>query len=470
MGETGNDRYDVVIIGAGIGGLVCGCYLAKAGMKVLVVEQHNKPGGYCTSFQRKGFSFDAAANALGSFKDGVLGAVFQDLDLHSLVNIRRYNPTGRVVTKQGTFTFWNDVKDTVHELIAAFPDEGENISRFFGAFTQPDPHFIFSLRHRTLKNLMDVYVQSETLKTVFSCPLFMSTGVVPSKLSAVLAFSVIKEFVLDGGYHPEGGMQALSDAFAARYATLGGDLRLSCKAEKIITHNRKIEGVVLADCGYIKSPRVVSNIDARQTFLHLLEPGLVPLALKNDLASMIPTESLFLLYLGLNGEVAALPEPCVNTWVLSSDMHGSRGADSISWNIERTPGYLLHLSPDKRSLTAVTFAPFETKQYWKDHKHEIAARFLRRIESDMNSSLSAHVVLREAASPQTLYRYTSNAGGSAYGWLGIPSQIARFELQKPSFVEGLYLAGHWSTIGMGIPGVAYSGRDTALRIIRGQNR
>ena len=49
------NKYDVIIIGAGIGGLTCGCYLAKAGLKVLIIEQHNKPGGYCTSFERKGY-------------------------------------------------------------------------------------------------------------------------------------------------------------------------------------------------------------------------------------------------------------------------------------------------------------------------------------------------------------------------------------------------------------------------------
>ena len=57
MTLSGKAAYDAIIIGAGIGGLVCGCYLAKAGMKVLIAEQHSQPGGYCTSFQRKGFSF-----------------------------------------------------------------------------------------------------------------------------------------------------------------------------------------------------------------------------------------------------------------------------------------------------------------------------------------------------------------------------------------------------------------------------
>ena len=43
--EPKSDRYDVVIIGAGIGGLICGCYLAKANLKILILEQHYKPGG-----------------------------------------------------------------------------------------------------------------------------------------------------------------------------------------------------------------------------------------------------------------------------------------------------------------------------------------------------------------------------------------------------------------------------------------
>lgn len=57
---SNKDMYDAIIIGAGISGLVCGCYIAKAGMKVLIAEQHYKPWGYCTSFKRQGFTFDVA--------------------------------------------------------------------------------------------------------------------------------------------------------------------------------------------------------------------------------------------------------------------------------------------------------------------------------------------------------------------------------------------------------------------------
>jgi 2-polyprenyl-6-methoxyphenol hydroxylase-like FAD-dependent oxidoreductase len=60
---TLKDRYDVIVIGAGIGGLTCGALLAKKGLSVLVAEQYSRPGGYCTSFQRKGFTFGTGFDA-----------------------------------------------------------------------------------------------------------------------------------------------------------------------------------------------------------------------------------------------------------------------------------------------------------------------------------------------------------------------------------------------------------------------
>lgn len=99
MSRRSSEEYDAIIIGAGIGGLVCGCYLAKAGMKVLICEQHHKPGGYCTSFKRKGFTFDAAAHCFGSYrKDGFVRRIFNDIGINEKVKILRYNPSDIVIT------------------------------------------------------------------------------------------------------------------------------------------------------------------------------------------------------------------------------------------------------------------------------------------------------------------------------------------------------------------------------------
>jgi phytoene dehydrogenase-like protein len=76
------DKYDVVFIGAGIGGLICGAFLAKEGLSVLVAEQHSKPGGYCTSFQRKGFTFDTGFDGVtGAEKGGMINNFLEELGL-----------------------------------------------------------------------------------------------------------------------------------------------------------------------------------------------------------------------------------------------------------------------------------------------------------------------------------------------------------------------------------------------------
>jgi phytoene dehydrogenase-like protein len=93
MLKANKDSYDAIIIGAGISGLVCGCYLAKAGMKVLIAEQHFKPGGYCTSFKRKEFTFDAAAHSIGGLTMyGNLAKIFEELGIDQKIKIKKYDP------------------------------------------------------------------------------------------------------------------------------------------------------------------------------------------------------------------------------------------------------------------------------------------------------------------------------------------------------------------------------------------
>jgi len=70
-------KYDAIIIGAGMGGLVCGNLLDYKGYKVLIVEKNFVPGGYCTNFTRKGYTFDAAVHFFNGCEPG--GMVFEIL-------------------------------------------------------------------------------------------------------------------------------------------------------------------------------------------------------------------------------------------------------------------------------------------------------------------------------------------------------------------------------------------------------
>lgn len=184
MVKDDKDIYDAVIIGAGVSGLVCGCYLAKAGMKVLIAEQHFKPGGYCTSFKRKGFTFDAAAHSFGSYREGGnMNRVFKELDLDKRLKIKRYDPSDIIITPDYKISFWNDLNKTIKELQEAFPHETK-IREFFDFMSSPKPAEIAALRNKTFKDLLDRYFTDNRLKTILSIALLINGGLPPSLLTA----------------------------------------------------------------------------------------------------------------------------------------------------------------------------------------------------------------------------------------------------------------------------------------------
>lgn len=301
MPNPNSKTYDAVIIGAGIGGLVCGCYLAKAGLKVLICEQHNKPGGYCTSFKRQGFTFDAAPHCFGSYREnGVMRKILADIEVDKRLNVIRPDPTDVIVTSDYQIPFWNDLEKTLYEFQAIFPKESNNIRNFFDFLLDTDPKSFSKMRSLTFQNLIDQYFKDDRLKSIISWPLLAIGGLPPSLMAAFVGAKLYSEFFFDGGYYPNGGMQALPDALAERFQEFGGDLRLSCLVKKIRVKDEKIIGVITEKDGLIFSKYVISDCDARQTFLKLLRKEKMQISFYQFLNKMVPTISNFILYLGID--------------------------------------------------------------------------------------------------------------------------------------------------------------------------
>jgi len=467
MLKVEKDIYDVVIIGAGMSGLVCGCYLAKAGMQVLIAEQHFKPGGYCTSFKRQNFTFDAAAHSFGGYReDGIVRKVFNDLEISKRLKITRYDPSDIIITPDYKISFWADLDKTINDFQRAFPDESHKISDFFHFLIQPTPQFLAQTRSWTFNNLLDKYFKNDKLKAILSFPLFGNGGLPPSLMSSFIGVKIFREFLLDGGYYPEAGMQTLPNVLAERFKEFGGELRLSCPVKKIRVNVDKVMGVDLENDGFIQSKQVVSNCDARQTFLKLLGKKIVNENLLNKIQRMTPSPSMFILYLGVNQNFDKLPNPGINVWFLSQYNLDNAYLSVQKGDLNNLGRYMVHVLPDNKSVLAFLNVSFKNKKYWDDNKKKFSESFLNVIEKNTIPELSKNLVHCEAATPHTLYRYTLNYKGAAYGWASIPSQLADSDFKKPSFIQGLYITGHWSTQGLGISGVIYLGYDTANLIIK----
>jgi phytoene dehydrogenase-like protein len=271
-------------------------------------------------------------------------------------------------------------------------------------------------------------------------------------------------------YVPQGGMQELSNVIVARFQDMGGELWLSSLVKKICVQNGSVTGVIINNKDFIPSTYVISNCDARQTFLDLLGNDAVDDGFNRQLASMIPTMSNYILYLGMSAGFDPPLNPgtfyyYLNDYDVESAYEAIYRGDHSDYN-----GFAIRISPDRSTIYTGMPANYKSPQYWKRHKYEMLERFISKVEETAIPGLSQYIMYKDAATPSTLRRYTLNYHGASYGWAGTPSQIILSSFRKPSFIRNLYLVGHWTTFGVGISGVAYVGYDTAISIVKRANR
>lgn len=459
-------RYDAIIIGAGISGLICGCSLAKAGMKVLIVEHHDKPGGYFTSFRRKGFLFDAAAHCFGNYREGgYVRKILTELGVDKIQKIQRFDPSDIIVTPDFKINFWNDIKTTIADLSKIFPAEKDNIINYFNFFSSSKQSEFTKLKAKTFSSFLQAFFADERLINTIALPVLGYGGLPPSLMHAFNGAKIFNESVIDGGYYPEGGIQNLPDALEHVLKENGGEVLYRHSVEKILLENNAVAGVKLDSNDCRVSDCVVSACDMTQTFLKFLGEEAVGKDVHALLKNMIPSLSTFILYIGIDKPFEGLPPRGTSTWYLPYYDLNAIYDQMLQCNFNKSGMYMVRASPDHKTLLAYTNAPFNTEAFWKKEKKQVAEDFLGRVEKLM-PNLRRHIVYFDAATPATLYRYTLNHRGAAYGWASTPSQMFVPGLRQISTVQGLFLAGHWTGIGAGLPGALYSGAETARRILR----
>jgi len=465
MPKANKNTYDAIIIGAGISGLICGCYLAKAGLKVLLAEQHDKPGGYFTSFKRRGLLFDAAAHSFGNYREGGhVRKILTELNIDKRLKIERSDPSDIVITPDYRLVFRNNIEDTIANLSSNFPKEKNNIVNYFKFLTSASQSEFVKLKDKTFKSLLNDFFNDEQLINSLAFPVFGSGGLPHTLMDAFIGTKIFSEFILDGGYYPEGGIQSLPNAMAQVIQQHNGEILYSRLAKKILCKNNNIIGIELDSKELFFSKYVVAACDITQTFKKLIGSDLVDKKTISYLNHMTPSISTFILYIGIDRPFNELPEAGTNIWYLPHYNLDEIYQQMQKCNFDKT-GYLLRVSPNKKTILAFFGAPFKTSLFWKQNKRKIAEDFLQRIEKVI-PNLKKHIVFFDAATPRTFYKYTLNHKGAAFGWAKIPSQAFDPALSKTTFINGLYLTGHWTSIAFGMPGTCYSGLDTAKRILR----
>lgn len=457
-----DNMYDVVIIGAGIGGLVCGCYLAKHAKKVIILEKNDHPGGCCTSFVKNGFRFDAAAHSLGGMSpNGPIGRVLTELEIKD-IGLYRTNPAYILQIDGYRLNIWNNFLKTIDTLKQDFKRERKAIEEFFKFTGEATLLSLVKLKNLSFPKFLDQYFTNEKLKSILYSPLLGNTGVDPLKISTFTAIKFYQQYIFDGGYHLEGGMQALPDLLMKKFCELGGEMKLSTKVDKILIEHNTVIGVK-AEYKIYHSRIVVSNIDSRETFFSLigaevLEPKIVDL-----LNSLRPSSSMYACYIGFKKNTNCDLRPEITHWFIR-DYDIKKVYRNIH-DCKLTFDWLaIRLSKDKKNLQVFTIAPLMNETYWCNNDI-FWKEGLREKISTIIPNFSDLVDFFLTANPNTIMRWTANYNGATCGWESTPDQFSLLGLSQGTFIKNLYLVGHWTTKTLGIPGVANIGKSTASIIL-----
>jgi phytoene desaturase len=481
--------YDVVVIGAGVGGLVCANLLAREGLSVLLVEQHYMVGGYCSTFRRGGYTFDAASH------------------FYPLLG----NPetiTGRLLAELGATCGWvkMDPVDTFHFpdgsrfavpadfdayralLDAEFPAAKEHLVRFFEEvreayllgllryFRERRPPALERYRHLTVAEVLDRHFDDRKLKLLLTAD-SPHWGAPPSRTSFVFD-SMLRISYFLGNYYPEMGSQAFVDDLARCFEEAGGHILMSTRVDRIVTSGgpgARVEGVEMkTDRGRlegrwrVKTGTVVSNADLAQTLDRLLE-GPAAAAYRESMRGLRPSQSCFLTHVGLSG-------------VPRSDLEQAQGYYWRSWDAEEAGGeglwckifvptlYEPRMAPQGGQvviLQKVQDLDYEKVADWPAHKAAIESRLTGHFERVL-PGVSRHVVVKLSASARTSQRFTLNQAGSMLGWEMSPEQLGDRRPDNRGPVDGLWLVGHWTRPGGGITPVMISAVHVARAIAASQ--
>jgi prolycopene isomerase len=511
--------YDIIIVGAGVGGMTAAALLSKTGFSVCVLEKEPRIGGYLAGFRRKNFRFDTAIHWLNQCApDGLVGKVFDALGSDHPVpapqtRIRRY--------KGQTFDYLltNHPDELKNQLMDAFPHEKKGIERFFKAawklgnsfkhfnsifrseetmsllekwrhklkllkFAMPFIPYVLFTGEKGLKKGLNRFFRDEKLHKIFASETELLSCLVP------IGWAYFGDFQSP----PKGGSQVIPQWLEYVIKYYHNDVFLRTRVEEILVEGKTCRGVRFEHAGTVHdvhSKYVIAACDVEMLYEKMLPESAVPESLKRNLkradlysssvtvsiALDCPTEEL-----GFKEELVHLADEN-----LSFEAHMSGDPEKSEISVLAPSLRDKSLAPEGNgTLTLYMPAYMHYKNTWftlQDDKgnfirgeeyvklkNDIAGRLIRRVEMSLGIDLRSHILFYEVATPVTHWRYTGNRNGTMMGAKPGRENMQRKVAHYRTPVRNLILGGHWAELGGGVPIAVKAGSNAALLILREENR
>lgn len=490
----------IIIIGAGIAGLSAGCYGQMNGYRTQILELHDKPGGLCTSWKRKGYTFDGCFHWLvGSGPDSSLHRIWEELGTVQGRRMVNHEEFMRVEGAGGkTFIVHTDIDRLEQHMKELSPADVGVIEEFTDAvrlFTRFDPpldkprelYGLFDGLKMGFKMLPFMKAFGEYGKTSiqdfatrFSDPFLREAFSLVFDLPDFPMVTVLMTLAYmhnrNAGY-PTGGSLEFSRAIERRYRDLGGEMRYKSRVARVLVENDCAVGVRLTDGTEHRADIVISAADGHATIFDMLVGKYISDEICGYYDELPIFQPIIQVSLGVARDFSN--DPHMITYLLEEPI-------TIAGEAHKRLGVKHYyfdptLAPSEKSVVMVTFP--SNYEYWKGlykdreryeaEKQQIAIAAIAQLEKRF-SGITGQVEVVDVATPVTYERYTGNWQGSMEGWL-ITTKTMGMVMGKGMSktlpgLDSFYMVGQWVEPGGGVPPAAMSGRNVIQIICKRDKR
>ena len=502
---------DTIIIGSGAGGLSAAICLSRAGQQVLVLEQHNVPGGWCHSFYLNGFRFTPGLHYIGLLGKGEsTNELYVGLGIANDLVFFRMNPAAYEHCWIGDerINMPADFDKLYESLSVRFPHEKKNLAAYLKTVRNVSRQLqlipkmkgfwdSISIPWRTrhmgkyglfsLKRVIDWYIKDPLLKKVLNVQCG-DHGLPPGKASFPVHCAVMNHY-FQGGYYPMGGGGSIVKAMTNTIKKHGGEVRTSQRVKRILIEGDKKKravGVELENGEQIFAKRIISNADPAKTYLGLVGKEYLSSKLVTRLAKTTYSCSSLILFLTVAMDVRKAGIDSGNIWLMPNIDTDDLFKEMMSTDItsgEDFPGLFISCTTLKdptsfdgrfHTIEAITYINYEAFNQFKDEEKEHSKEYLQfkeHVTRKMINSLekvipgiSSKIVQKELGTPMTNEYFIDTTNGCVYGTEKSIKQIGPFSFKAKSEIENLYLCGA-SILSHGVTGATYSGVQTAAQIL-----
>jgi phytoene dehydrogenase-like protein len=507
-------EYDCVVVGAGNGGLGAAGQLAVAGARVLLLEQHNLPGGFGTSFVRGRFEFEAALHQFAdvgsptargdirTFLEDDLGIHLDWVEIPEAYRLILTDPGEEldVTMPYGTQAFIDALEkeapgsresvttyvNLCHEVLDAITYLGKSrgnpdrkvLTTTYANFLKTAPY--------TMDQVADALQIPERARKILHAQ-WVYLGPPTSRVSFTIYGAMLAQFLRKSAWIPRQRSHEFALALDTRIRELGGDIQYNTRVEEIRVRDGRVTGVVTSRGDRIETRHVISNASPTLVYNHLIHPqSEVPEIALRECNARVPGVSSFVVYMGLD---ATLEELGLHEYSIFVFKNNNTGAIYESMKTLDAPDLqaalclnnaIPHCSPPGTSIVSLT--TLVRPEAWQDVrpqdyvnvKNRIASELITDFENATGTSLRPHIEELEVATPQTFARYTGAYNGIIYGYEPEPwdSLIPRLMmmLDEDRHIDGLQFCGGHAFRCHGYNNSTKSGQATALLALRDMDR